>query len=102
MTESQTQLSVLSVRMVLAALRRDEDSFLSAWLDLEAVTDAELAKTGESDALYRTLRIVAGQAAGSALDSVQAHGGDLDSTERFLEDWIAGLLADGSTPTKRR
>lgn len=83
---------VLSLRMVLAALRHDEDAFRAAFTDLSAVREAELDANGESDALYRVLRITAATAAGAHLDADEAHGGDLNRAERFLEDWIENLL----------
>jgi hypothetical protein len=91
--ERSNKISVLALRMTLAALREDRTAFHAAFTDFTTIRDAELDANGQSDILYRLVHLLSHSAAGSMLDADD----DMERCERFLSGWIAELL-DGASP----
>ena len=95
MTDEQfrnNQAQLLAWRFILAALRYDEDAYSTAWNDFQTIRESDFQASGRSAIVSRLVRLLAYNAAGSLFDAEEAHGGDRNRAERWLENQIRELL----------
>jgi hypothetical protein len=80
----------LAIRMQLAAIRQDDQEWLAAYGDFQAIREAEFAAGGASTILSSLMWMLANMAAGATVD---VDGGNAAASERFLEEWIQRIRA---------